>query len=183
MPPAAFDTAFDAVIGVEGGFVDNPNDSGGATKYGITQRVARANGYQGAMQDLPLGEARRIAKLQYWDPLRLDDVAGVAPQVARELFDSGYNVGTGQAGTWLQRALNALNRQQADFGDMKVDGQVGAVTVAALREFLRRRPAEGETVLLRALNALQGAFYIDLAERRPKDEAFVFGWLARRVWG
>jgi hypothetical protein len=56
------------------------------------------------------------------------------------------------------------------------------MTIAALREYLSKRgPADGAKVLLRALNALQGAFYIGLAESRPKDERFVYGWFFNRV--
>lgn len=54
-------------------------------------------------------------------------------------------------------------------------------TLAALRAYLAKRGTEGETVLLKALNCLQGERYIDIAERRPKDEEFVYGWLRARV--
>jgi hypothetical protein len=58
---------------------------------------------------------------------------------------------------------------------------MGALTIFALGQYLAKRGKAGETVLLRALNCLQGASYIDLAERRKKDETFLFGWLANRV--
>lgn len=44
----------DELIKREGGYVNNPADRGGATKYGITQAVARENGWNGNMKDLPL---------------------------------------------------------------------------------------------------------------------------------
>ena len=52
-----FERAFEKLLGHEGGFVDHPKDPGGATRYGITQRVARANGYVGDMRNFPLSEA------------------------------------------------------------------------------------------------------------------------------
>ena len=103
-----------------------------------------------------------------------------APLVAAELFDTGVNMGAGVAASFLQRALNALNRGAADWPDVAVDGRVGPATLAALDRFLRTRPA-GETVLVRALEALQGERYVALAERRPANEAFLYGWLANRI--
>lgn len=174
---------FAATLGREGGFSDDPKDSGGATKYGITERVARAWGYTGDMRDLPLDDAEAIAKAMYWDPLRLDQVDELAPSVAHELFDTGYNMGIAAAGRILQRALNALNREQADYPDVEVDGVVGLMTIAALRAYITRarRGKQGVAVLLRALNVLQGAEYIAIAERSPPKERFVFGWLLNRV--
>lgn len=178
---SGFDSVFTTTLGLEGGFVDDPRDSGGATRYGITERVARANGYAGSMGELPIAEARRIAKVQYWDTLRLDDVDRLSPAIAKELFDTGYNMGVAAAGRMLQRALNVLNRCGADYSDVTADGVVGPMTIAALRSYLTTRGPAGAAVVLRALNALQGAAYIELAERRAKDETFVYGWLKNRV--
>lgn len=168
-------------LGVEGDFSDDPSDSGGATRWGITEAVARRWGYSGRMADLPTKLAQSIAKREYWDKLRLSNVYALSPKLARELFDIGFNMGTERAGEFLQRSLNVLNREQKDYPDMNVDGSIGAVTLSALSKFLKRRKPDGETVLLRALNCLQGAFYITLAEVRQKDERFVFGWLMQRI--
>ena len=54
-----FEHAFERLIGHEGGFVDHPSDPGGATRYGITERVARANGYTGSMREFPLAHCPR----------------------------------------------------------------------------------------------------------------------------
>ena len=58
---------------------------------------------------------------------------------------------------------------------------VGAKTLAALRSFLALRGKPGEVVLLKALEALQGERYLALAESRPANEAFLYGWLANRI--
>lgn len=178
---SAFDKAFDAVVGIEGRYSDDPSDSGGATMFGITERVARANGYVGDMRNMPLGVAQSIYRAQYWDLLRLDDVAQSSRPIAGELFDTAVNCGIGAAGRYLQRALNALNRGATDYPDVTVDGVVGPMSVSALRQFLAVRGDQGETVLLRALNCLQGNGYLELAESREKDERFLFGWLLNRV--
>lgn len=175
----SFAAAFARTIGHEGDFSDDPNDSGGATRFGITEAVARANGYDGPMRELPFAKAREIAKRQYWDALNLDQVP---PRIASEIFDTGYNMGTRRAAQFLQRSLNSLNRGGRDYADITVDGDIGPATLSALAAYLDERGiCEGETVLLRALNCLQGAAYIELGFRRPKDEDFMFGWLRTRV--
>ena len=176
-----FDDAFAEVLTVEGGYSDDPSDSGGATKYGIIERVARANGYFGRMRDLPLDTAKQIAKAQYWDILRLDEIAVYYPKVAVELFDTGYNMGIGTAGKFLQQTLNVLNLNQGYYSDIVEDGVVGPGTLFALTGYLTKRGTAGESVLLKALNCLQGARYINIATSRPKDEKFVYGWFDKRV--
>jgi len=175
---SGFDAAFEETVGIEGGYSNDPSDPGGETKYGITKRVARANGYSGSMITLPLQEARRIAKSQYWDVLRLDDIP--SERITAELFDTGYNMGVGIAGKFLQRALNALNRQETDYDDVEVDSVVGPVTIAAARAFLFFRGNDGETVLLRALNGQQICREIELAEDHPVQERYTYGRILNR---
>lgn len=114
---SSFDDAFDALIGNEGGYSDNPKDPGGATCCGVTERVARAYGYTGAMQDLPRDTAKSIAKKLYWDPLHLDSLD---PRVAFQIFDANYN--GGHAVIWMQGAAGA-----------HVDGLIGPQTIAAVQ--------------------------------------------------
>jgi len=176
------DELIDEVIEREGGFVSHPSDRGGPTKYGITEAVARAHGYEGPMRDLPHDEAAAMYKRLYWLRPRFDQVAKRSGSVAAELFDTGVNMGPAVAATFLQRALSALNRDRKDYADLVPDGRIGGATLAALNTFLGLRgKAAGETVLLRALDALQGERYIRLAERRPANEEFLYGWLANRI--
>jgi lysozyme family protein len=176
------DDLIQALIDREGGFVSNPADRGGPTKYGITEAVARAHGFAGAMRDLPRDEAAAIYKRLYWLRPRFDQVAKRSGTIAAELFDTGVNMGPSVAATFLQRALSALNRSRKDYPDLVPDGRIGTATLAALDRFLelRGKPA-GETVMIHALDALQGARYIRLAERRPANEPFLYGWLANRI--
>jgi lysozyme family protein len=172
----------DALIEREGGFVDHPSDRGGATRFGVTEAVARAHGYRGPMRTLPREEAQAIYRRLYWLRPRFDQVAARAPRIAAELFDTGVNMGPAVAATFLQRALTALNRNGKDFADLVPDGRIGSQTLAALDSFLAVRGERGgERVLLHALEALQGERYVRLAERRPANEAFLYGWLANRI--
>lgn len=176
------DRLIDGLIDREGGFVHHPADRGGPTCFGITEAVARAHGYAGAMRHLPRDEAAAIYRRLYWLRPRFDQVARRAARVAAELFDTGVNMGPSVAVTFLQRALSALNRNRRDYPDLVPDGRIGPQTLAALDAFLTVRGGRGgETVLLRALDALQGERYLRLAERRPANEAFLYGWLANRI--
>ena len=169
------------VIGREGGFSNHPADRGGATRWGITEAVARAHGWRGSMQDLPRAEAAAIYKRLYWLRPGFDRVAALAPGLAAELFDTGVNMGPAVAAGFLQRALNALNRGGRDYPDLALDRRIGGRTIAALAAFLEKRGAAGEAVLVKAVEALQGERYLRLAEQRPANEAFLFGWLANRI--
>lgn len=113
-----FDQAFTQLLGHEGGFVDHPDDPGGATRWGVTERVARANGYTGAMRDFPEAAAKHIYRKSYWDAVRADEL----PEAIRyAVFDAAVNSGPRQSIQWLQRSVGA-----------KDDGQLGPLTMAAV---------------------------------------------------
>lgn len=176
------DGLIEALIDREGAYVNHGADKGGPTCFVITEAVARAHGYAGAMRQLPRSEAAAIYRRIYWQRPRLNEVASRSVAVAGELFDTGANMGPAVAVTFLQRALTALNRGGSDYPDLTPDGRIGPATLAALDAFLARRgQTSGESVLLRALEALQGERYLRLAERRPANEAFLYGWLANRI--
>ncbi|MGA0610087.1 glycoside hydrolase family 108 protein [Caldimonas sp. KR1-144] len=171
--------AFDHTLGLEKGYSNHPSDAGGATKYGVTEKTARAFGYTGDMKELPLETAQQIYKLQYWNPLLLDVIAPLAPNTSYELFDSAVNCGVSTAATWLQRCLNVLNVKHTVFKDIAVDGRIGLVTIAALQDHLKHRG--DDSVLVRMLNSLQGAHYIAITEQRAANEDFLYGWFKNRV--
>ena len=90
-------------------------------------------------------------------------------------------MGQGVAGRFLQRALNGFNLFATIYPDLTEDGIIGSGTISALAAYLKHRGRLGETVLVRALNCLQGAQYFAIAQNRPKDEEFVYGWMLNRV--
>ena len=175
----------DEIIGAtllrEGGYVNNPADRGGATNYGISEAVARAQGYAGDMRALPRDEAISIYRRLYWQRPKLDAVAEIAMDVAAKLFDIGVNMGPATAIGFLKRALNVLNRGGQDYAEITTAPIIDDATLAALRALLAKRGAEGVKVLLKAIDALQGEHYIAIAEARPADKAFVYGWLDNRI--
>ena len=174
------DELIDATIDREGGYAHHSADRGGPTRYGVTEAVARADGYAGDMRAFPLDRARALYRRLYWTRPAFDQVAARAPLTATELFDTGVNMGLPTAATFLQRSLNALNRGASDYPDIAVDGAIGGRTLAALDRFLAVRRG-GDVVLVKAIEALQGERYVALAEARPANEAFLYGWLAGRV--
>jgi lysozyme family protein len=176
-----FEHVIDGILAREQGYTDHPADRGGPTNYGITLAVARANGFDGDMRDLPLSLAREIYRKRYIVRPAFDKVWLASPLIGDELIDSGVNMGPARAAEMLQRALNAFNQQGSRYADLFVDGQIGEVTLDALRMYLRQRGEEGIRVMVCALNVLQGARYFDIAEGNPSQEAFMYGWIRSRV--
>jgi lysozyme family protein len=127
--PTSFDECFRVLLGHEGGFVDHPADPGGATRWGVTERVARAAGYVGDMREFPESEAKRIYHASYWSPARTDELP---PAIRQAVFDGAVNSGVRQSVKWLQRAIGA-----------KDDGVVGSQTITMARaappDFVKRR--------------------------------------------
>lgn len=174
-------TIIDAVVDREGGYVNNPNDKGGETCFGITETVARQCGYAGEMKALPREFAASVYMRQYVILPGFDKVLGVSERIADEMIDTGVNMGTSLPGPWLQRILNALNQQARTFPDLLVDGNLGPATISALRTVLAQRGKDGETIIMRALNCQQGARYLEITEKRQASETFFAGWMLNRV--
>ena len=114
-----FDEAFHKLLGHEGGYSNHSKDRGGETMWGVTIAVARANGYQGAMKDLPVSKAKEIYKQAYWNTIRADELP---VEIRYLVFDAAVNSGVKQAVKWLQRAVGSQE-----------DGVVGKDTLEACK--------------------------------------------------
>lgn len=169
------------ILRVEGGYVNHSSDLGGQTNYGITEKVQRQYGFEGDMKDLPKELAFEIYQKQYWDINKLDLIQAISPKVQEEVQDTGVNMGTKLQATYLQRSLSLLNLKGKIYPDLVHDGLVGPQTLNALQKYFDYRGKDQEVVLLRMLNALQGARYIEIAEARELNEDFIFGWFLHRV--
>lgn len=153
MTITSFADAFIAILGNEGGYVDNPADPGEATMYGITAEVAQAWGYGGPMQALPLSTAQAIAKAWYWEPYQCDQFD---PRIGFNIFDAAYN--GGHPAQWLQAAAGVVQ-----------DGVIGAITITAVRAM------DPMTVIAR-FNASRLSYYTSLLSEWPE---FGRGWTNR----
>lgn len=176
-----FDSIIDGILAVEKGYVDHPNDRGGPTNFGITQAVARANGYQGDMRAMPESFARQVYLKRYITEPKFDQVASLDMKIGIEMIDTGVNMGPATAAMWLQRWLNGFNDDNRMGGDLFVDGRLGPQSIARLASFLRWRGRLGAETMFKALNAVQGERYLALAEKDKSQRDFLFGWVSGRV--
>lgn len=186
---AKADAAIEKTLDLEAGFVNNPNDRGGPTRWGVTEATARAYGYNGKMETLPRSVAKQILIDLYWIRPGFDAIAALSSAIAWEMFDAGVLSGQAKPVEWLQRSLKQLNmshKAPALFEECVVDGSMGrdpgtSQTYRALAAYLKLRPKDGEAVLLRMLNCLQGAFFINITDSRVQNEEFIYGWFLNRV--
>ena len=172
------DEIINEIITVEGGYVNDPSDSGGETNFGITEAVARANGYVGPMELMPREVAFDIYSAKYWDSVAGDELLALSPEIAEEVVDTSVNMGPARAGKILQRTLNVLNQATGLYADVAVDGALGPANIPPSPS---NPPSPSPLPPVPPLPFTQGAFYIELAEKREKDERFVYGWLKNRV--
>lgn len=102
-----FDQAFTGVIGVEGGYSNDPNDPGGETKYGISKRAYPDEN----IPNMTLERAKMLYKRDYWDAAKCD----LTPYPLDVLvFDAAVNQGVEPAIKMLQKVLNVA--QDGVFG-------------------------------------------------------------------
>lgn len=149
-----FPQFIERVLVHEGGFISHPRDPGGATNYGITERVARQWGYKGAMRELPRDTAIAIYRLNYWTPIKGDQLP---PSVAFQVLDAGINHGVNRAAMWLQQAAGVT-----------ADGQIGPMTLAAVK-------AKNPASLILKFNQIRADFYTSLGT----FGTFGKGWIRR----
>jgi len=105
---AKFQACWKLLLANEGGFVV---DNGGATRWGVTARVAYKWGYRGAMQELPEATAMAIAEQEYWVPFGCENYP---TPIAFQILDTAYN--GGHPIQWLQEIVGGkqLGQDLAD---------------------------------------------------------------------
>lgn len=149
---ASFDIAITTVLSNEGGYVDNPNDPGGATAFGIS-----ANFFPGVdPKTLTKEQAEAILKENYWRFDGLND-----QPLATKLFDMAVNLGLGTAVKMAQIAV-----------DITADCIWGPKTEASLN-------GSSTIDVLTSLRNQQALYYDNLVAKNPHLEVFLKGWLAR----
>jgi lysozyme family protein len=179
---------------LEGGYSQNPNDPGSETLFGISRHFHPAwPGWQMVDQfkkqpNFPKNAekeevlqrlADKFYEQFYWSRLGLDQLLSHA--IARELYEQSINRGDCPAIGDFQRILNTLNYshrpEKKYFEDLAADGRPGPKTIAAANIVLSK--PNGESVLLKYLDSLQGAHFISVIEKNPRLKEFAWGWALR----
>jgi typhoid toxin secretion A len=174
----------DEIIAREGGYVDHLDDQGGPTNFGISLRLYvkyHPNANRASIAKITRAEAFSIYYQEFYKLTNIYKLTPISEAIATEVLDSAVNFGPTSAIHFLQRALNVFNMQQQVYPDVAVTNTITEPTIRGLSAFMNKRGAEGEQVLLKALNALQAVKYIELAESKQKSESFVYGWIRARV--
>lgn len=173
------------IIVKEGGFINHPDDSGGPTNYGITLKLYIAYKPSATIQDLKVltsQQAYSIYENEFYIKTGINQIYPINQRITEEVLDTAVNMGPSYGIRFLQRSLNAFNVKGTVYADIPATGGgVGPLTIGALKAFLAYRGQLGESVLLKALNALQAERYIELAEANQANESFVFGWINQRI--
>jgi len=185
---SSFKEAFAHLLEWEGGFVNHPNDPGGATNLGISLRYLQnlyKNNYSlyyavfhyddypsvETIQSITRLQAMHLAYEDFWIPsgcLHMD-----AP-VATAVFDLSFNAGVEQSLKIFQRALNSSYRSKEP---LVVDGKYGPKTHERYISFATWKDSDKK--LLRWLHQHRVEFYQTIVRRRPSFRVFLKGWLNR----
>jgi lysozyme family protein len=160
---AGFSRALPILLEHEGGYVDHPDDPGGATNQGITQDTYDRWRKEHDMEPRPVeeiaaDELEAIYREEYWLPAHCEEWPWPLSLV---VFDAAVNHGPGQAIRLLQRAAG-----------VRTDGIVGPKTRAAVKEADPQR-------LIRDLLGERLELYARIVERRPESAVFLVGWIRR----
>lgn len=179
----------DNILYNEGGYVDNQLDLGGPTNFGITIKQYRSwkNNH-----NITKEQFRKISKSDaiefYYEKFFIGPnynlIANKSKSIAEKIMDMAVNQGPSTASKALQRALNLFNKSHSSnpyYPDLKIDGVIGPSTLNSLQIFLDRRAEDGEHVIIKILNILQGYRYIEITESRIQNEEFIFGWINNRI--
>jgi len=155
MQSSAFNEAVEHIFEVEGGYVNDPNDPGGETNYGISKRAHPNEDIKGMTKQ----RASEIYKKNYWDKIQADSLD---KDTAMILMDFAVNSGTPRAARSLQRAVGADD-----------DGIIGPKTLKKYKEFIR---SNGSDKLRQRLIQDRVQFYKDIIKKNPNLKKFKRGW-------
>jgi type VI secretion system secreted protein VgrG len=166
---ARLEPYFPLLLQHEGGFVNHPNDPGGATNKGVTLNTFRHFfGQDKTVEDLKKitnAQAFRVAKEGFWDKVWGDRIKDQS--VAEIVFDHAWGAGNGRAVKKLQRILNE------HFGNnLAVDGIMGPKTLAATNA------AEPKKLFNLYWDA-RADYYEYITNVNTKLKVFLKGWMNR----
>ena len=157
-----FEDCLARILKHEGGYVNDPLDSGGRTNLGVTQRVwEEFVGHPVTEADMKALTPEKIApmyKLKYWNPSYCEVLPKGLDYV---VFDFAVNAGTGRSVKTLQQAIGCVS-----------DGVIGPKTMAAIND---ANPKD----LIAKFSDARADFYQGIVARKPDQARFIKGWLNR----
>lgn len=176
---ANFDEAFNFILPNEGLLVDNENDEGGLTHYGISFRflknlpIEKLRSYgiwedvkKETIIDMTLDQAKKIYLGEFWSAAPFDKIENQG--IANYVFDMAINMGVAQAIKILQRAIWAA---LSNYNYVVDDGVMGEKTLKAVQE--------AGDLLRHTLPSERAGYYRLLVDKFPKNKEFLHGWLTR----
>lgn len=175
----------------EGGYANDPADSGGETFRGISRRnwpdwpgwelIDRVKARGAVTAELINAAFEGDWKMEqsvaafyqknFWRPFEKLEASG---RITAKLFDTAVNVGVGGAVKMLQRAINRMG----PISPLEVDGKLGPRTIAAYG----LATSGDEVCFLDTFCREQEAHYRRIVQRKPSQERFLKGWLRRAAW-
>lgn len=163
----AFNKAFEETIGHEGGYVNDPDDPGGETNFGISKKsYPNVN-----IKELTVPLAKEIYYKDFWQKQSCNLFEDY-DDISIELFDTSVNAGVYRGAKIFQESLNLSNRNQRDYLDIIIDGSIGPKTISAFRK------SKNKKLIYKLMNLLQGELYINLMRSNAINEKYV-GWFNR----
>ena len=183
-----FEWALRVVLHHEGGFVDDRDDPGGATDFGISLRFLKTvledadeDGFADGdidrdgdididdIRSLDLSDVADLYEKKFWKKAKCDKIN--SEMIATKVFDMAVNMGPAQAWKLTQRACNTLGQT------LTVDGKAGTKTLAAVNSLLER-----DFMLMTNVRREQDKFYANLIIKKPTLEKFSLGWRRRAAF-
>lgn len=175
---ADFERIVNHTIKIEGGYVDDPKDPGGATKYGISLRFLTHEALKCCkgmiidkdfIKNLNIPLTIEIYREAFWNRFKYYDINNAV--IAAKIFDMAVNMGPSQAHKLAQRAASSLLNES-----LVIDGILGQKSIAAINYLFE---IVAEKKYIEALRAACVNFYNSLVLRKRADAKFLKGWLSR----
>ncbi len=156
------DSVIAEVLAQEGGYVDNPQDPGGRTNFGVTQTTADEYDL-GDVANLTTATAIKFYR-EWFAEHKIDQIPDL-PTFGL-VADAMTNHGPGVAIKWLQEALNVT-----------ADGDIGPKTLTAIGHVASAH--KGWQDIYADILVLRIRFYGELASKHPYNCQWINGWLRR----
>jgi type VI secretion system secreted protein VgrG len=161
----------DVTLWFEGGLVDDPDDPGGLTNFGVTQSLVDDLKLKIDVRTLTIPGAVDFYQDWFWKFYHCDLLSDQV--VAAKVFDMLVNM-TDDAVLMVQSALNLLY----DSPVVVVDGKLGSSTA----NYINHIESSQMQRFLLLVKRNQRAFYLERVTKRPVDKKFLDGWLRRAYW-